>query len=73
MYLLKRLLSDEANIAPRNVQLVIELQLTGYKRRQQTTMQGQIARLWSLYRRGEVSADNNARPDCQVVVLVQAR
>ncbi|KAH3700004.1 hypothetical protein DPMN_074967 [Dreissena polymorpha] len=56
MYLLIRLLSDEANVALRNVQLVTELQLTRYQRRQQKTMQGQIARLWSLFRRGEVSA-----------------
>ncbi|KAH3731051.1 hypothetical protein DPMN_057056 [Dreissena polymorpha] len=43
MYLLIRLLSDEANVALRNVQLVTELQLTRYQRRQQKTMQGQIA------------------------------
>ncbi|KAH3695527.1 hypothetical protein DPMN_082987 [Dreissena polymorpha] len=56
MYLLIRLLSDKTNIAFRNVQLVTELQLTSYQRHQQTTMQDQIARLWSLYRRCEVSA-----------------
>ncbi|XP_052275997.1 uncharacterized protein LOC127875185 [Dreissena polymorpha] len=56
MYLFIRLLSDEANVALRNVQLVTELQLTRYQRRQQKTMQGQIARLWSFYRRGEVCA-----------------
>ncbi|KAH3830099.1 hypothetical protein DPMN_103337 [Dreissena polymorpha] len=55
-YLLLRLLADEAKIALRNVQLVTELQLTRYQRRQQTSMQGQISRLWTLHRRGEVSA-----------------
>ena len=39
-----------------NVQLVTELQLTRNQRRQQTLKQAQVTRLWSLYRRGEVSA-----------------
>ena len=53
---MRGLLADEGQVAIRNVNLVTEMQLIRYQRRQYRTLQGQILGLWNQYARGEVSA-----------------